>query len=105
MDLSGYDVNHFFCAFSCEYLLHILLFLLGKKLVTLDIYTKKMNPPSDVFLGGGCRARPAGSEPKVIDLLFESTFLCSLSQRVTNSLLWLIKHLRTHFISKVVILK
>ena len=28
---------------------------------TLDTYTKKMNPPSTVFLGGGCTVRSAGS--------------------------------------------
>ena len=54
LGLSGYDVKPRFCAFLCENLLQNPLFLWGKKLVALDTYAKKMNPPRS-FWGGGAR--------------------------------------------------
>ena len=60
LGLSGYNVKPRFGALQCEYLLQNSLFFEEKILVTLDTYTKKMNPPS-IILGGGCTVRPAGS--------------------------------------------
>ena len=61
LGLSGYDVKPRFGAFQCKYLLQNPLFFYEKILVTLDTHTKKMNPPSIIFGGGGCTVRPAGS--------------------------------------------
>ena len=55
LGLSGYDVKPRFGAFQCEYLLQNPLFFEEKNLVTLHTHTKKMNPPSIIFLGGGAR--------------------------------------------------
>ena len=53
LGLSGYDVKPRFGAFQCEYLLQNPLFFEEKILVALDTHTKKMNPPSIIFGGGG----------------------------------------------------
>ena len=46
---------HAFCALSLSIFYKIHLFSGGKKMVALDTYAKKINPPSIVWGGGGAR--------------------------------------------------